>query len=58
MLLFYGNTGVAIKEPEVDWCRRELSNVEIVDLGDAIHFVRETHPNTIGTELARWYGKL
>jgi haloalkane dehalogenase len=57
-LLFYGNAGVAIKEPEVAWCRRELSNIEIVDLGDAIHFVQETHPDTIGTELARWYGKL
>ena len=57
-LLFYGNAGVAIKEPEVAWCRRELANIEIIDLGDAIHFVQETHPDTIGTELARWYGKL
>lgn len=54
-LLFYGNAGVAIKEPEVAWCRDNLSNLDVVDLGDAIHFVQETHPETIGTELSKWY---
>jgi haloalkane dehalogenase len=57
-LLFYGNAGVAIKEAEVAWCREHLSNLDIVDLGDAIHFVQETHPDTIGTELSRWYARL
>ena len=57
-MLFYGNAGVAIKEPEVAWCRDNLSNLETVDLGDAIHFVQETHPETIGAELSRWYAGL
>jgi haloalkane dehalogenase len=57
-LLFYGNAGVAIKEDEVAWCRENLSNLEVVDLGDAIHFVQETHPSTIGTELSKWYAGL
>jgi len=54
-LLFYGNAGVAIKEAEVAWCRENLSNLDIVDLGDGIHFLQETHPETIGSELSRWY---
>ncbi len=54
-LLFYGNAGVAIKEAEVEWCRENLSNLDTVDLGDAIHFVQETHPHTIGAELSKWY---
>ena len=54
-LLFYGNAGVAIKEAEVAWCRENLSNLTVVDLGDAIHFVQETHPDTIGVELSTWY---
>jgi len=54
-LLFHGNAGVSIKEDEVAWCRENLSNLEVVDLGDAIHFVQETHPSTIGTELSKWY---
>lgn len=57
-ILFYGNAGVAIKEAEVAWCRDNLSNLDIVDLGDAIHFVQETHPETIGTELSRWFADL
>ena len=57
-LLFYGNAGVAIKEAEVAWCRENLPNLDTVDLGDAIHFVQETHPDTIGTELSKWYARL
>jgi haloalkane dehalogenase len=57
-LLFYGNAGVAIKEAEVEWCRENLSNLGTVDLGDAIHFVQETHPETIGKELLSWYSGL
>ena len=57
-LLFYGNAGISIKEAEVVWCRENLSNLDIVDLGNAIHFVQETHPDTIGTELSRWYAGL
>jgi haloalkane dehalogenase len=57
-LLFYGNAGVSIKEAEVEWCRENLSNLDTVDLGDAIHFVQESHPHTIGTELSKWYSRL
>ena len=57
-LLFYGNAGVSIKEPEVAWCRENLSNLDVVYLGDAIHFAQETHPDTIGNELSNWYAAL
>ena len=57
-LLLYGNDGVAIKEPEVAWCREQLSNLDTVDLGDGIHFLQETHPETIGTELSKWYAAI
>ena len=57
-LLFYGNAGVAIKGAEVAWCREHLSNLDVVDLGDAIHFVQETHPEKIGSELSNWYAAL
>jgi haloalkane dehalogenase len=49
---------VAIKEPEVAWCKDNLSNLDIVDLGDGIHFLQETHPHTIGTELSKWHARL
>jgi haloalkane dehalogenase len=54
-LLFHANAGVAIKGPEVAWCREHLSNLDVVDLGDGVHFLQETHPETIGAELSKWY---
>ncbi len=57
-LLFHGNAGVAIKGPEVAWCRGNLSNLDVVDLGEGIHFMQETHPERIGSELSKWYAAL
>ncbi|MCO4772979.1 MAG: haloalkane dehalogenase [Deltaproteobacteria bacterium] len=57
-LMFYGNNGVAIQEPELAWCKEKLANLKVVDLGDAIHFVQETHPDLIGRELATWYDSI
>ena len=57
-LLFHGNAGIVIKEAQVAWCRENLSNLDVVDLGDAIHFLQETHPWTIGTELSKWHAAL
>jgi haloalkane dehalogenase len=57
-LLFYGDGGVAIKEAEVEWCRENLPNLDVVDLGTGIHFLQETHPEEIGIELSKWYARL
>jgi haloalkane dehalogenase len=57
-LLFHGSDGVAIKGPEVAWCKENLANLDIVDLGEGTHFLQETHPHTIGIELSRWYAEL
>ena len=58
MLFRSGNAGVAIKDAEVAWCRENLSNLEVVDLGEGIHFLQETHPEKIGRALSRWYAGL
>ncbi len=50
-----GNFGT---EVEVAWRRENLSNPDLVDLGDAIYFVRETHPETIGSGLSKWFAEL
>jgi haloalkane dehalogenase len=57
-LLFHSNGGIAIQAPQVAWCRENLPNLDVVDLGEGIHFVQETHPETIGSELSKWYAKL
>jgi haloalkane dehalogenase len=58
LLLFYGNDGVAIKAAELQWCRDNLTNLDVVELGDAKHFMQETHPDTIGSEVSRWFARI
>jgi haloalkane dehalogenase len=57
-LMLHGDEGVAIQAEEIRWCRDELSNIRVVDLGPGKHFLQETHPERIGQELARWFGEL
>lgn len=57
-LLFHGDDGVAIKAPEVAWCRDNLSELQVIDLGPGKHFLQETHPHAIGEELSAWYASL
>jgi haloalkane dehalogenase len=54
MLLLHGDNGVAIKADEVVWLRDNVTNLDVVDLGHGKHFLQETHPHRIGTEIARW----
>jgi haloalkane dehalogenase len=56
-LLLHGNDGVAIKQPDIAWCEEHLANLDIVDLGEGRHFLQETHPARIGSELSKWYAK-
>ncbi len=58
MLMLHGDDGVAIKAPEVAWLREHVSNLRVVDLGPGKHFLQETHPERIGSELSRWFATL
>jgi haloalkane dehalogenase len=57
-LLFYATPGAILQAPLVAWCRENLRNLRVVELGEGIHFLQEDHPHRIGSELARWYGSL
>jgi len=56
MMLLHGDDGVAIKEPEIAWCRENITDLEVVDLGHGKHFLQETHPDAIGRAVSRWLG--
>jgi haloalkane dehalogenase len=53
-LLFTVEPGVLIPRPMVAWCRANLPDLEVVELGAGIHFIQEDHPQAIGTHLAEW----
>jgi len=57
-LLIYHPNGVITAEPEVEWCRANLKNLEVVRLeGEVpapIHFLQERFPREIADALANW----
>ncbi len=57
-LLFHATPGTLIQEPMLEWLRANVKNLEMVDVGQGIHFIQEDNPHLIGSELARWYGSL
>jgi haloalkane dehalogenase len=57
-LLFYGDPGVLITAPVLEWCRQNLSHLRTVDIGPALHYLQEDNPHLIGSELADWYQSL
>ncbi|MFT5680489.1 MAG: haloalkane dehalogenase [Myxococcota bacterium] len=58
LLLLHGDDGVAIKAAEIAWLREHATDLTVVDLGAGKHFLQETHPVRIGTELSRWYARI
>lgn len=57
-LLFYAEPGAIMPAPVVDWCRQNLKNLTVVNVGQGIHYLQEDHPEVIAAELAKWYGSL
>lgn len=57
-ILFHGTPGGIITEENVEWCRKNLRNLETVFIGPGVHYVQETSPHLIGSKLADWYNRL
>ncbi len=61
-LLIYHPNGVITAEAEVEWCRTNLKNLEVVQLEGVlqgpIHFLQEKFPKEIGDALANWTRRL
>ena len=57
-LLFFATPGGLIDSRMVDWCKQNLKNLKVVDIGEGIHFLQEDNPHLIGEELAKWYTDL
>jgi haloalkane dehalogenase len=54
-LLFYGEPGILVPKPVVNWCKQNLPNLKIVNVGPGIHLLQEDNPHYIGQEIAKWY---
>lgn len=55
-LMLRAQPGAILPEPLVQWCRDNMRNLTVVDIGPGIHFVQEDRPHEIGKAIADWYG--
>jgi haloalkane dehalogenase len=54
-LLLYAEPGAITRAPLVEWCRENLSELEVVHVGAGIHYLQEDNPDGIGKAVADWY---
>lgn len=57
-LLFHARPGATIGAAEVIWCRENVGNLTVIDLGPGSHFLPEDYPDAIGTGIAGWLATL
>ncbi|MCB1828547.1 MAG: alpha/beta fold hydrolase, partial [Coxiellaceae bacterium] len=54
-LMFYAVPGFITTIENVQWAKENFPNLELKDLGEALHFIQETNPLLFAHELDEWY---
>lgn len=57
-LLFYGIPGGFVTAELVEWSRRNLKRLKVVNVGPGVHYLTESNPHLIGRELVKWINEL
>jgi haloalkane dehalogenase len=57
-LLLYATPGGLVTAEHLEWARKNIKNLQTVPLGAGSHFLQESSPHRIGTEVARWVRSL
>lgn len=57
-LMFYAVPGFITTIDTVQWARDNFENLEVVDLGEALHFAQETNPHLFANEMMEWYQQI
>ena len=57
-ILFYAKPGTIINSATVEWCKQNLKNLDLINVGKGLHYIQEDNPHLIGEELAKWYQKI
>lgn len=57
-LMFYGVPGLMTNIEDVQWAKENFPNLELVDLGEVMHFAQECCPLLMANELVEWYETL
>lgn len=57
-LLLYSIPGFVTTIENIIWCRKNLKELSVVDMGDGLHFVQEYNPEAFAQALQAWYTTL
>ena len=57
-LLIHGTPGAIVTAPLVEWCRQNLKQLQVANIGQGLHYIQEDNPDKIGEALAAWYNSL
>jgi haloalkane dehalogenase len=57
-LMFYAVPGFMTSIDDVRWAKEHFSNLEIVDLGEALHFGPEGNPLVLANEFLEWFERI
>ena len=57
-LLLHATPGAVITAPLVDWCRKNLKRLKVVNVGEGTHYLQEDYPQEIGSAIAGWYKEI
>lgn len=53
-LLLYNIPGFITTMGNIEWCRKNLPNLTVVDLHEGLHFAQEYNPQEFGYEISKW----
>lgn len=54
-LMLYSMPGFLTTIDMVTWCRDNLKNLQLIDLGEELHFAQETMPKYFAQILSKWF---
>ena len=57
-LMFYAVPGFITPIDTVQWCKNHIKNLDVVDLGEALHFAQEVNPELFASEILKWQQSL
>ena len=57
-LLLYVSPGAIVTPEVLEWSKSNMQNLEVVDLGEGLHFLQEDHPHEIGRNISDWYRRI
>lgn len=57
-LLMVAMPGFIVSMETVSWAKAHLKNLDVIDVGDGLHYLPEHNPDVIGLAVHKWYEKI